>query len=114
VDLVLALEQQLGSRALPEDLARAETVGEIEKLLGEAPQVVKRRVEAQKRQAPIELPEPLRALAKEIIGKGQRAFYEELYDTEVTGRAYVPHNRNTIVVANHCSHLDMGLVKTAL
>ena len=32
----------------------------------------------------------------------------------VVGRAFIPHNRNTIVVANHASHLDMGLVRHAL
>jgi long-chain acyl-CoA synthetase len=30
------------------------------------------------------------------------------------GRANIPHNRNVIVVANHSSHLDMGLVRHAL
>jgi long-chain acyl-CoA synthetase len=32
----------------------------------------------------------------------------------VYGRAYIPHNRNTIVASNHASHLDMGFVKYAL
>ena len=35
-------------------------------------------------------------------------------DTKVVGRAHIPHNRSTIVIANHASHLDMGLVKYAL
>jgi long-chain acyl-CoA synthetase len=34
--------------------------------------------------------------------------------SEVHGRAFIPHNRNTIVVANHSSHLDMGFVRHAL
>src|SRR4029450_11216716 len=33
---------------------------------------------------------------------------------KVFGRAYIPHNRNTIVASNHASHLDMGFVKYAL
>jgi long-chain acyl-CoA synthetase len=32
----------------------------------------------------------------------------------IVGRAHIPHNRNVIVVANHSSHLDMGLVRHAL
>jgi long-chain acyl-CoA synthetase len=32
----------------------------------------------------------------------------------VTGRAFIPQNRNVLVAANHASHLDMGLVKYAL
>jgi long-chain acyl-CoA synthetase len=32
----------------------------------------------------------------------------------VRGKAFIPHDRNFLVVANHSSHLDMGLVKIAL
>jgi long-chain acyl-CoA synthetase len=32
----------------------------------------------------------------------------------VSGAAFIPHNRNTIVIANHASHLDMGFVRHAL
>jgi long-chain acyl-CoA synthetase len=34
--------------------------------------------------------------------------------TTVKGRAFIPQNRSVIVVSNHTSHLDMGLVKYAL
>jgi long-chain acyl-CoA synthetase len=34
--------------------------------------------------------------------------------TRVTGRAFIPANANVLVIANHASHLDMGLVKYAL
>ncbi len=44
----------------------------------------------------------------------QRLFYEKGLDVEVEGEQNIPHNRNTIVAANHASHLDMGLVKYAL
>jgi long-chain acyl-CoA synthetase len=32
----------------------------------------------------------------------------------VFGRSHIPHNRSVIVIANHASHLDMGLVRHAL
>ncbi len=32
----------------------------------------------------------------------------------VYGRTHIPYNRNVIVIANHASHLDMGLVRHAL
>ena len=41
-------------------------------------------------------------------------FYDRVLVTKVTGRAFLPHNRNVMVAANHSSHLDMGLVKYAL
>ena len=33
---------------------------------------------------------------------------------KVIGQEDIPANRQLIVVSNHCSHLDMGLVKHAL
>ena len=40
--------------------------------------------------------------------------YEQLFNTKVTGRAYLPRSTSFLVAANHASHLDMGLVKHAL
>ena len=48
------------------------------------------------------------------LGRTQMGFYERVLETKVTGRAFIPHNRNVLVAANHASHLDMGLVKYAL
>jgi len=53
-------------------------------------------------------------LGKAVIGKVQDFFYGEMMKPRVFGRAYIPHNRNVIVVANHASHLDMGFVRHAL
>jgi long-chain acyl-CoA synthetase len=114
MELVLSLEQQLGGRTLPDDIARVETVGEAEKLLGEVPTIVKRREAAAQKPEDVSVPEPVKTLVKSILGRGQKALYDTVLETKVTGRAYIPHNRNTIVVANHTSHLDMGLVKYAL
>jgi len=60
------------------------------------------------------LPQPIQAAGKALIGKLQDIFYGDVMKPRVLGRAYVPHNRNVIVVANHSSHLDMGLVRHAL
>jgi long-chain acyl-CoA synthetase len=53
-------------------------------------------------------------VARSALGLLQHEFYGSVMRPKVTGRALIPHNRNTIVVANHASHLDMGLVKYAL
>jgi long-chain acyl-CoA synthetase len=50
----------------------------------------------------------------EWLGRGQSSFYEKVMRTKVTGRNFIPYNQRTLVVANHESHLDMGLVKHAL
>lgn len=60
------------------------------------------------------LPEPVQEAAKSVIGKLQDVFYGQMMKPRVTGRAFIPHNRPTIVVANHTSHLDMGFVRHAL
>ncbi len=64
--------------------------------------------------APLVLPEQVQDAAKGFIGKLQDAFYGQVMKPKVSGRAFIPHNRNTIVVANHTSHLDMGFVRHAL
>lgn len=63
---------------------------------------------------PIVFPEPVQQAGRALIGRLQDIFYGEVMKPRVYGRAHVPHNRNVIVVANHGSHLDMGLVRHAL
>jgi long-chain acyl-CoA synthetase len=48
------------------------------------------------------------------LGRAQMGFYDRVMQTRVSGRAFIPQNRNVLVAANHASHLDMGLVKYAL
>jgi long-chain acyl-CoA synthetase len=48
------------------------------------------------------------------MGTVQMGFYDRVMSPRVYGRAFIPHNRNTIVASNHASHLDMGFVKYAL
>ncbi len=62
----------------------------------------------------IEIPEPVRKGVKELLGQAQQQVYGNLFEMKVHGRAHIPFHTNAIVAANHCSHLDMGLVKTAL
>ncbi len=63
---------------------------------------------------PVEVPAPLRDALKGVLGGMQKAFYQRGLDVEVEGEHNIPWDRQTIVVSNHSSHLDMGLVKTAL
>src|SRR5262249_13182595 len=51
---------------------------------------------------------------KHWMSRVQMGFYDKLMRPKVYGRAFIPHNRNTIVASNHASHLDMGFVKYAL
>jgi long-chain acyl-CoA synthetase len=62
----------------------------------------------------IRVPKPLVGLGRRALRFGQKALYERILDTDVTGRAFVPPFGGYIIAANHTSHLDMGLVKHAL
>ena len=64
--------------------------------------------------APLAVPAPVKGLLKGVLGGLQRAFYDRVLDVAVEGAQNIPWDRPTIVAANHASHLDMGLVKTAL
>lgn len=56
----------------------------------------------------------VKPLGRAAIAAAQREAYRLLFPSKISGRAFIPHNRNAIVVANHTSHLDTGLVKYAL
>ncbi len=116
-ELSVALEAVRGGKVLPENLVAIETVGDLEHALDLAEQHVAEartaKVDDEEKDVP-ELPGALRDVVKAGLAVAQREFYGQVMHPKVTGRAYVPHNRNTLVVANHASHLDMGLVKYAL
>jgi long-chain acyl-CoA synthetase len=110
VELASALDAQ-GSRPGTEALAECETVADIERLVAApAPTILQ---EPDVRDS-VRLPGPLVGTLRSGLGSIQRGIYGNFLRTRVTGRAFIPKNRSVIVVSNHCSHLDMGLVKFAL
>jgi 1-acyl-sn-glycerol-3-phosphate acyltransferase len=60
------------------------------------------------------LPEPVNAAVRAGIGAAIHTFFRYGLKTTVYGSAYVPASDNFLVVANHSSHLDAGLVQYAL
>ncbi|MFO0741143.1 MAG: AMP-binding protein [Labilithrix sp.] len=124
-ELLVALEAKYGTIE-PKDLQNCRTVADVENLVGteraslRPAQIVKSRYQIEGRREdddgkkPLVLPEPIQERGKQIIGKFQELFYGEMMRSRIVGRAFIPHNRNTIVIANHASHLDMGFVRHAL
>jgi long-chain acyl-CoA synthetase len=110
-----ALEHQFGT-VDPERLRACRTVAEIERMLSERVQPSVTGESTRDRAGPrsVTLPPPVQDAGRAVIGKLQDFFYGEIMKPRVFGRANVPYNRNVIVVANHASHLDMGLVRFAL
>jgi long-chain acyl-CoA synthetase len=54
------------------------------------------------------------SLGRTMLDLWQKVMFGGVFDVKVTGQAYVPQSGNFLVIANHSSHLDMGLVKYAL
>ncbi|HET9929973.1 MAG TPA: 1-acyl-sn-glycerol-3-phosphate acyltransferase, partial [Polyangiaceae bacterium] len=117
LELLVALENQVGGSVDAERLNACVTVADAEALVREAREhkrVASSTQSIEKKEVSFEIPSELRAAAMEWMGRAQLGFYDKVLSTKVSGRAFIPHNRNTLVAANHASHLDMGLVKYAL
>lgn len=126
-DLGLSSLQLVELRTLMEDglhravdgdlLAKAQRVSDLVAL-------IERSAEGQleEREGPVEeqvalwrdLPEPARLLGQRAIDLGRSLAFNQLFKLDVKGQANVPLNQQVIVIANHSSHLDIGLIKEAL
>jgi long-chain acyl-CoA synthetase len=62
----------------------------------------------------LHVPSAIANAGKGGLALAQRLFYQRVLSTNVTGANHVPQHTHFIVAANHCSHLDMGLIKVAL
>ncbi|MGZ3473237.1 MAG: AMP-binding protein, partial [Polyangiales bacterium] len=119
-ELLVALEARYGAID-PQSLTAARTVEDVERMLADRTargESRTKQIEGRGKEKNLDdlpkLPEPLREAAKGLLGRLQMGFYDKVMKPTVTGRAFIPHNRPTIVVSNHASHLDMGFVKWAL
>lgn len=117
MELVAALEAAFPGRKVAPAVATSGTVAELEQALdvdSSGPKKIVRDEDDTDEKPSVVLPEAVRTTAKTAIALLQQKFYSDVMHTRVTGRSFIPHNRNTLVVANHASHLDMGLTKHAL
>jgi long-chain acyl-CoA synthetase len=62
----------------------------------------------------VELPDVVKQAGRASLSAVQRWFYNDVLRPEFRGRANIPSHVHFLAVANHTSHLDMGLVKMAL
>jgi long-chain acyl-CoA synthetase len=99
----------------PEELADLKTVEDLQKLASQGRS--RPRLPSYARFAQpytLRLPAPLRALGTMALSGAARAAFDRWLKPQVLGRGNIAHNRNLLVVANHSSHLDFGLVTYAL
>ena len=134
VELQTQLEPLAGARLDPEVLVTKETVAEVEIYVREVqrdgPGATPQSGHAERALAPkgaaLPSPSPLQEAlnlivkapsvraARSAISMMQENLYSQGFKTTIYGRSFIPANLNVIVVANHSSHLDTGLVKYAL
>lgn len=102
----------------PEQLAEIHTFAELEDAVENGVAVgalVRSQRSTVDRVDELPIPKTVAKVGKSWLYRAQMRAYEDLFDVDVFGQANIPyHNPNVIVVANHASHLDMGLVKYAL
>ncbi|MFO0728354.1 MAG: AMP-binding protein [Myxococcota bacterium] len=118
LELMSALEAEFpNAKITQEEMATVETVDDVLRLATrdrsaepEHAEEVGEREEAR----PFHVPSPVASFGKAVLGFAQRATYGAMFDVKVEGQGNIPANANFIVAANHTSHLDMGLAKTAL
>jgi long-chain acyl-CoA synthetase len=97
-------------------LSAITNVQELSDFLGSSTETSRSPVPVVKEDAEKEIHVP--SLVKQIGNAGlniaQKLFYRKYMDARIHGKSNIPPHTNFIVAPNHCSHLDMGLVKTAL
>ncbi len=101
----------------PTEIASLSTVSDVAEYVAKLAKDTKsghKQVETVANSEEIHVPAPLARVGRKGLRVLQRATYERLFDTKVTGASYIPPTSSFIVAANHASHLDMGLVKHAL
>ncbi|OJT18427.1 AMP-dependent synthetase [Archangium sp. Cb G35] len=121
-ELSVALEQAGVPLPAVNDLTHVQTVDDLRKLVvasGRRPAVETRakdisRETEKAEEVEIPVPEPIVTVGRQLVRLGQQAIFGGLFDVKVTGKPFIPMNRNFLVIANHTSHLDMGLVKVVL
>ena len=111
VELASALESLEGGQPDAEALTRCETVADVVRLVNVPKPTIVREEDVRDR---VQIPSLIAQPLKSALGWAQRELYGTGLRTEVIGQGNIPQNRPVIVVSNHCSHLDMGLVKYAL
>ncbi len=113
LEVLVALEAQVGRPLDAQKFAECQSVDDAERLIE---QTAQRPLVAnvERDDSEFVVPELLREPAKLWMSQAQAGFYRQFMQTRVTGRAFIPHSRNVLVIANHASHLDMGLIKYAL
>ena len=104
-----------GRELSAEELSNVSTVDGLQRLVAEGQS--RPRLPSYGRLArpyTVALPSPLKRLGELAFRQSLRATFESWLKPRIMGLGNIPANRNVLIVANHSSHLDFGLVTYAL
>ncbi len=115
-ELAAAIESKTGESLTPDALMSLTEIRELGETLRRRPprERDKARVTKEAEKEKIELPTLLQQAGRVGLSAVQRWFYHDVLRPEFKGQSNIPSHVHFLVVANHASHLDMGLVKMAL
>jgi long-chain acyl-CoA synthetase len=118
-ELSVALEE--AGIALPPstDISAAQTVDDLRRLVASAgvkaaPASRKKGPAGDGPPAEIPVPDAVAKVGRSLLSFGQKMLYGGIFDVAISGKSFIPQNQNFLVIANHTSHLDMGLIKVVL
>lgn len=112
-EVALSLAEAFGKPA-PRALERVVTVADLLALFEQTGEGGARVEPVRADARPLVLPAPVQQGVSGLLDGLQALGYGQALGAKVTGAGNIPHHTNAIVVANHASHLDVGLVKHAL
>jgi long-chain acyl-CoA synthetase len=104
-----------GRELSAEELSNISTVDDLQRLVGEGQN--RPRLPSYARFArpfTIELPSALKRLGERTFRRSLDTAFDTWLKPRIMGAGNIPANRNVLVVANHSSHVDFGLVSYAL
>jgi long-chain acyl-CoA synthetase len=111
------LGEQLGEHAgrdiAPEEISDLRTVADLQTLVTQPTANGRTRLPSYARFAEpftIKLPGPLRRLGRLAVRGSERLAFDSWLKPKILGSGNIPANSNFLVVANHSSHLDFGLL----
>jgi long-chain acyl-CoA synthetase len=111
------LAEHAGREISPDEMSDLRTVADLERAASEVNGAARVRMPSYARfSEPFtpRLPRPLRSLARATLRRTERAVFDTWLRPKILGHGNIPANRNVLVVANHASHIDFGLVEYAL
>ncbi|MBV8506732.1 MAG: 1-acyl-sn-glycerol-3-phosphate acyltransferase, partial [Alphaproteobacteria bacterium] len=114
-ELAEQIQLKSGRELSPEELSNVNTVADLQRVIGEGRNRPRLPSYAQfARPYTVELPASMQRLVQYATRRSFEAVLERALKPRILGRGNMPANRNVLVVSNHASHVDFGLVSYAL